>query len=118
MKSVPAGVTEDLAQLGEVWNEGLTTFGGPFLAGKDFSNADAFFCPVAYRVQTYGLNVDATSAAYLQQLLKLPAMQESYKAGLAETMRIERYEDHARSAGRVTEDFEQGRKVGRNSDRS
>ena len=89
MKSVPEAVTEDLARLGELWNDGLKKFGGPFLAGKDFTNADAFFCPVAYRVQTYGLTVDAISQMYLQRLLELPAMQEWYKAGLAETTRIE-----------------------------
>jgi glutathione S-transferase len=105
MKSVPEGVTQDLARLGELWNDGLKKFGGPFLAGKDFTNADAFFCPVAYRVQTYGLAVDAISQLYLQRLLALPAMQEWYKAGLAETTRIERYEDDARAAGEVTEDL-------------
>ena len=93
------------ARLGELWSDGLKKFGGPFLVGKEFSNVDAFFCPVAYRVQTYGLKVDANSAAYLQRLLKLPAMQEWYKAGLAETTRIERYEAEARTAGDVTEDL-------------
>jgi glutathione S-transferase len=105
MKSVPEGVTQDLERLGELWNDGLKKFGGPFLAGKDFTNVDAFFCPVAYRVQTYGLNADATSQAYLQRLLKVPAMQEWYTAGLAETTRIERYEADARSVGEVTEDL-------------
>ena len=60
---------------------------------------------MAYRVQTYGLTVDANSPAYLQRLLRLPAMQEWYKAGLAETTRIERYEEDAKAAGEVTEDF-------------
>jgi glutathione S-transferase len=105
MKAVPEGVTQDLARLDELWGDGLKKFGGPFLAGKDFSNVDAFFCPVAYRVQTYGLKVDATSAAYLQRLLALPAMQEWYKAGLAETSRIERYDADAKAAGDVTADL-------------
>lgn len=103
--SVPAGVTQDLARLGELWNEGLEKFGGPFLAGKDFSNVDAFFCPVAYRVQTYGLKVDERSSAYVKQLLALPAMREWYDAGLAETLRIERYEAEARAAGDMIRDL-------------
>jgi glutathione S-transferase len=105
MTNVPEGVTQDLARLGELWNDGLKKFGGPFLAGKRFSAADAFFCPVAFRVQTYGLKVDRNSAAYLQRLLKLPAMQEWYKAGLAETMRIARYDADSRTAGDVTKDL-------------
>jgi len=43
MKVVPEGVTQDLAQLDALWSDGLKKFGGPFLAGKDFTNADAFF---------------------------------------------------------------------------
>ena len=105
MKVVPEGVTQDLARLDALWSDGLERFGGPFLAGKDFTNADAFFCPVAYRVQTYGLKVDPKSAAYVKRLLALPALQEWYKAGLAETTRIERYEAEAKAAGEVTEDL-------------
>jgi glutathione S-transferase len=109
MKGVPEGVTQDLERLGELWNDGLTKFGGPFLAGKDFSNVDAFFCPVAYRMQTYGLTVDANSSTYLTRLRALPAMQEWYKAGLAETTRIERYEADARAVGEVTDDLRAAR---------
>ena len=105
MKSVPDGVTQDLARLGELWNEGLQKFGGPFLAGKDFSNADAFFCPVAYRVQTYGLTLDDESSAYVKRLLALPAMRDWYEAGLAEKTRIAHYDAESRAAGEVTEDF-------------
>ena len=56
-------------------------------------------------MQTYGLTVDAISQMYLQRLLALPAMQEWYKAGLAETTRIEKYEEDARTVGEVTEDL-------------
>jgi glutathione S-transferase len=108
ISNVRDDVTQDLARLSELWNDGLTRFGGPFLAGSAFTNVDAFFCPVAYRVQTYGLKVDAKSLEYLRRLLALPAMQEWYKAGLAETTRIERYEDDARAAGEVTEDLRAG----------
>lgn len=45
---------KDLAHSDELWNEGLARFGGTFLAGVDFSTADAFFAPVAFRIQSYG----------------------------------------------------------------
>jgi glutathione S-transferase len=105
MREIAPALQADISRVSELWNDGLQKFGGPFLAGKDFTNADAMFCPVAYRVQSYGLPVDAKSAAYVQTLLAMPAMQEWYKAALKETWRIERYENDARTVGEVTEDF-------------
>jgi glutathione S-transferase len=35
----------DIARIGELWNEGLTRFGGPYLGGAEFSVVDAFYCP-------------------------------------------------------------------------
>jgi glutathione S-transferase len=88
----------------ELWSEGLTRFGGPFLGGKAFSNVDAFFAPVAFRVQTYGLTLDAPAQAYTQRLLELPAMKEWYAAALAERLRDEHDEFTARF-GTVTQDL-------------
>lgn len=105
MRAIPDELAIDLQRLEELWNDGLKTFGGPFLAGKDFTNVDAFFCPVAYRVQTYGLTLDARSLDYVERLLALPAMREWYEAALKETWRIARYEADARAAGDVTEDL-------------
>ena len=44
----------DLFRLGDLWNDGLARFGGPFLAGDSFTAVDAFFAPVAFRFQSYG----------------------------------------------------------------
>jgi glutathione S-transferase len=74
----------DLNRLQRLWHEGLQGFGGPFLAGQAFTAVDAFFCPVAFRVQTYGLALDATCSAYVQTLLNLPAMRQWYDAALSE----------------------------------
>ncbi len=103
-----AALEEDLARIGALWADGLKRFGGPFLAGKDFSNVDAFFCPVAFRVQTYGLKLGDAAHAYVERLLALPAMQDWYKSGLAETWRIKHYEDGARAVGDVTKDLRVG----------
>ena len=48
----------ELQRLRSLWTEGLTRFGGPFLAGATFTAVDAFFAPVAFRLQTYGLRLD------------------------------------------------------------
>jgi glutathione S-transferase len=95
----------DLARLGALWNDGLRRFGGPFLAGKEFSGVDAFFAPVAFRIQSYGLKLDAAGTAYAQRLLDLPAMREWYAAGLAETFRDEPHEIEILQEGTLLEDL-------------
>ena len=77
-------LTPDLTRLQSLWRDGLQRFGGPFLAGDAFTAVDAFFCPVAFRVQTYGLSLDPVCAAYAQGLLDLPAMRQWYEAALKE----------------------------------
>ncbi|HRL22545.1 MAG TPA: glutathione S-transferase [Alcaligenes sp.] len=66
----------ELERLQAIWQEGLERFGGPFLAGPHFSAVDAFYAPIAFRVQTYGLALNADSQAYVQRMLALPAMQQ------------------------------------------
>ena len=79
-----ASLAADLRRLQGLWCEGLQRFGGPFLAGPTFTAADAFFCPVAFRVQTYGLTLDPVCQAYVQTLLDLPAMRQWYDSALNE----------------------------------
>jgi glutathione S-transferase len=79
------GLQNDLRRLQALWSEGLLRFGGPFLAGEKFTAVDAFFCPVAFRVQTYGLPMSEVCASYVQTLLALPAMQAWYQAALNES---------------------------------
>jgi glutathione S-transferase len=105
LREISSDLQKDVTRVTELWNEGISRFGGLFLAGKTFTAVDAFFCPVAYRIQTYGLPIDPVSSAYVERLVALPAMKAWYKDALAETSRIARYEDDARSAGDVTADF-------------
>ena len=63
-------LAHDIARLGALWNDGLERFGGPFLAGRAFSAVDAFFAPVAFRIQSYNLILDTTSAAYARRLTR------------------------------------------------
>ncbi len=104
LHDMPEALTKDIARLNELWSDGLTRHGGPFLAGKAFTNVDAFFAPVAFRIQTYGLKLAAPAQAYAQRLLDLPAMRDWYKAGLAETLRDE-HDDYTQKYGTITEDL-------------
>lgn len=96
---------QDLLRLGDLWNDGLSRFGGPYLAGGHFTAVDAFFAPVAFRVQSYGLSFDGAAANYAAQLLALPAMRDWYAAGLVETWREPDHEAEVRAAGTVIEDL-------------
>ncbi len=95
----------NLSRLTELWAEGLTRFGGPYLAGADFSAVDAFFAPVAWRVRTYGLDVGAAGRAWTQQIIAHPAMQQWEREALAESWREEGHEAELASCGRITADY-------------
>jgi len=98
-------LAKDLTRLNALWLEGLTRFGGPFLAGPAFTAVDAFFAPVAFRVQTYGLDMTPLARPYVDHLLALPAMRDWYVAALSETWRDEEHEQMARNAGTWLNDF-------------
>jgi glutathione S-transferase len=95
----------DLARLVELWNDGFRRFGGPFLAGSSFTAVDAFFCPVAFRVQTYDLKLPAPSMAYVKRLLELDSMKKWYDAALKETFRDSPHETDIPKWGRVVKDL-------------
>jgi glutathione S-transferase len=95
----------DLRRVDALWSEGLARFGGPFLCGAAFTAADAFYAPVAFRVQTYGLPLSPESAAYAARLLALPSMKEWYAAALAEPWREPGHEEDVRRFGTVIEDL-------------
>lgn len=101
----PAALQQDVDRLVELWHDGLAKFGGPFLAGKAFTAADAFFCPVAFRVQSYGLALPAEAMAYVRRLLALPSMNRWYEAGIAEPYRDPPHEADIAQAGTVIEDL-------------
>ena len=95
----------DIARLAELWGEGLSRFGGPWLAGADLTAVDAFFAPVAFRAQTYGLVFGRAADAFVRRLLDHPAMRDWYDAALAETWREPGHEDEARRSGEWTADL-------------
>jgi glutathione S-transferase len=88
-----------------LWCTGLAQYGGPFLAGASFSAADAFYAPVAFRVQTYTPALSSEAAAYANRLLALPPMRDWYSAALAERWRDEPHEAEARAAGTWLQDL-------------
>jgi glutathione S-transferase len=96
----------DIARVDAIWNEGRMRFGagGAFLCGE-FSLADAFYAPVAFRFQTYAVTPTGAAAGYLAALLAHPFVREWEKAALAETTIVEAdeprvlYRDRIKAAG-------------------
>jgi glutathione S-transferase len=105
LHTIPEDLLKDTARVAELWMEGLDRFGGPFLAGKSFGAVDAFFCPVAYRVQTYGLELPAAAGAYVQRLLALPGMKRWYEAALTEVWRDLPHEKDIAAFAALVEDL-------------
>jgi glutathione S-transferase len=105
LAAVPATLQRDLARLEELWGDGIGRFGGPFLAGPRFCAADAFYAPVAFRIQTYEPPINAAARRYAAQLLALPSMQDWYRVALTETARDEPHEPEARGVGEWTADL-------------
>ncbi len=83
----------NIARMQEIWLECRQRYGklGPFLFGT-FGAADAMFAPVVYRFRTYAIDVVPEAQAYMDTMMALPAVDEWTKAGLAETLLIDRVE--------------------------
>ena len=105
LNEIGPALAADLERITALWTEGLSRFGGPFLAGKRFTAADAFFCPVAFRAQTYNILTEGVAGHYVQTLLDLTAMREWYNAALAETFRDPPHEADIEKYGKLTADF-------------
>ena len=95
----------NVARVTELWAEGLDRFGGPWLAGTDFSAVDAFFAPVAFRVRTYGIDVGPQGLAWVERIIAHPAMREWEDAALGETWREAGHEAELAASGSITADF-------------
>jgi glutathione S-transferase len=105
LNAVSPELQRNLDRLDELWTEGLTRFGGPFLAGDTFTAVDAFFAPVAFRIQTYGLQLGDTAMAYVQRMLSLDSMIEWYAEALKETWREEDHDRQVFNAGKLIADL-------------
>jgi glutathione S-transferase len=106
-KAMSAALSANVARIRELWEDGLSRFGGPYLAGADFSAVDAFFAPVAYRVRTYGLDV-GRGLAWVDHIIAHPAMQQWEAEALAESWREVSHEEELRACGEVTADYRTG----------
>lgn len=87
------GVQEDINRISAIWRDCRTRFGqnGPYLFGA-FSIADAMYAPVASRLVTYQVDLDADAKAYVNTLWSDPAMAAWVEGARREPWVIEKSE--------------------------
>ena len=92
--ALSADARANVARIQEIWTDCRERYGklGPFLFGR-FGAADAMFAPVVHRLRTYAIAVGPAAQAYVETMMALPAFQEWTRAGLAETLVIEQFEN-------------------------
>lgn len=103
-KPMSEGLRRNVERVREIFEAGLARFGGPWLAGGEFSAADAFYAPVAFRIRTYGLDV-GKGQAWVEHMLDHPAMRQWESEALAETWREASHEEELAAAGAITADY-------------
>ena len=97
LREQPA-VRADLQRLQAMWTDALRASGGPFLFGG-FGIADAYFAPVAGRIRTYGLPVDAAVQGYVDRLFASPGVAAWVHEALAERDFLQFEEPYRTSRG-------------------
>jgi glutathione S-transferase len=78
-------LSANIARVTEIWTDTRRRFGraGPYLMGE-FSLADAFYAPVAFRFQTYDVQPAGVAGEYLESLLAHPFVREWESDAVAE----------------------------------
>ncbi len=92
-----AAVRADVARIEELWSDCLAISGGPFLFGT-FGIADAFYAPVASRLRTYGVPLDATGEGYVSRVTQARGVADWVAGALAEKDFLAFEEPYRRSA--------------------
>jgi glutathione S-transferase len=107
LPAISASLQQDLDRIDELWNDGLERFGGSFLASDSFTAVDAFFAPIAIRIQTYGLPLSDKASAYAQRLLTLNSMKNWVAAALQEPWTEINHEQEVLQSGTLLADYRQ-----------
>ncbi len=105
LHAVDLPLQRNLDRIGELFAQGLDSFGGPWLAGDSFSAVDAFYAPVAYRVRTFDLDVGEKGRGWVDHIIAHRAMQAWETEALAEPHREIGHEEEIAETATVTEDF-------------
>jgi glutathione S-transferase len=91
--ALSADARANIARIQQIWIECRERYAksGPFLFGS-FGGADAMFAPVVHRFRTYAIEVAPEARHFMDAMMALSAFQEWTKAGVAESLVIEKFE--------------------------
>ena len=92
LREIPNSLQNDIDRIDELWVQGLSRFGGPFLGGETFTGVDAFYAPVVFRALTYNLQFSDASKQYIQRIANHKAMIDWKEGALREVWRDESHE--------------------------
>jgi glutathione S-transferase len=84
-----AGAQADVDRIVAIWRECLDVYGGPFLFGATPTMADAMYAPVCTRFRTYDVELDNVADAYVDTVMRMPAMREWIAAAEREPDELE-----------------------------
>jgi glutathione S-transferase len=86
-------VKADIKRICDIFRDARTRFGarGDFLFGA-FSAADCMFAPVATRLRTYAVKLDAPCEAYVEAIHNLSSFRRWKEAGLKEPWAVAEYD--------------------------
>jgi len=105
LNDISSLLKKDLDRINELWAEGLSMFGGPYLTGKAFTAADAFFAPVVFRMQSFGLQLNRLSESYCSHMMTLAGMIQWQEHALQEVWRDLGHEEEAAQFGQIIADY-------------
>ncbi len=105
LNEISQKLEKDIAKINDLLSDALNENKGDFLYGNQFNAADAFFAPIAFRMQTYDLKFDSIVQDYFQILLELPSMKEWYQDAINETMRDIEHDQDVIKYGTIIKDL-------------
>lgn len=84
IRHISDATISEIQRIISLWETALKTNGGPFLFGK-FGIADAFYAPVVFRFQSYGVEIESPHARqYMNRVQEHPLVREWTTAALKE----------------------------------
>jgi glutathione S-transferase len=84
----------DIGRICEIWETCLARSGPHQFLFGEFSIADAFFAPVVMRFRTYGVSLAPALEAYVERVVRQPAVARWMLEALAEPEAIEKYDEY------------------------
>ncbi|PCJ48504.1 MAG: glutathione S-transferase [Gammaproteobacteria bacterium] len=102
--SISSCLQKELNRLEELWNEGLSRFSGPYLAGDKFTAVDAFYAPIIFRFRTFGYKLTGKPLEYYNLMHSIDSVQRWDSEAIVEPWREVSHELEFVETGKIIKD--------------